>query len=936
MPTTSSGRDSRRSSKSGNTAGDARPAQKGHRRENSSQYHATSQSARRGSLKPAEPSSGGAPARPGLQIRTYSAPLIEGRTRVASGPATGNGSDEARGEERLDSSERQEFAQGTGAAVEGGQDEDEVAGAVGAIRQFRPFRSPEVAEPLPELNIAVVGNAGVGKSTFVQNALGLPFPLPSEAAERMIPLEGGTYLVRLLELSIDDVDLDEDGTFTWPDTIGDKSMPRVDGAITLWDVTDKDSLEDIPEMLKAFSTAALPSVFISCKCDIPPLDRAVDPLIIERGAKRDIKHLDTLSTSAANPETHKRGLSMALSAVLARLAEIRNRSPSPSARRRSQSSAVRPVSPQPPSLRGHSRASSEYTGSLLKDPKHGRHDSSLAGYGTGERLSVPREGSNEDGMQRSFLIEESGGEESSADSSARTSVSDDSPQQQHVQSTVEGAAEDLNNGATFDSLVDQLLTQPTSKNDTRFVAIFLALYRKFAAPGLLLEAIVERYDLLDRESNAQMIRTVSQLRYLSVLEQWISMYPGDFAHPKTKRRMRTFVSKLAQTRIFAAAAKEMSTHLDCVHEDDDTDWECNDKDRETRTNDRRWTLSSTASTLIDDLSFVFSDDMTGTTLTDDAGIPSTMGTTDKTRTGSGSGSSSTSSSQVMINVETAQRQAQLLQPIPRQTLTKDHWRALMAIDDATIARELTRIDWIMFSSIRPRDLIRQVSLSATAKARCKDLLHVNRMIEHFNQLAAWAKNFILLRDKAKHRALILEKFMRIARKLRELNNYNALGAVIAGIKSAEVHRLNATRELIPQPVGKDWMVLEILMSPTRSHSSYRLAWENSSSERIPYLPLHLRDLVSAEQGNKTFVAGDEAAVNWKKFEIMGDVVVAVQKAQGSVYKGLGGVKGHEGIRELLLDLRLVKDEEELYERSLQCEPSAGSGGTARFREFFKR
>lgn len=102
---------------------------------------------------------------------------------------------------------------------------------------------------MPELNIAVVGNAGVGKSTFVQNALGLPFPLTSEAAERMIPLEGGTYLVRLLELSIDDVDIDEDGTFNWPETIGDKRMPRVDGALTLWDVTDKDSLEDIPEML---------------------------------------------------------------------------------------------------------------------------------------------------------------------------------------------------------------------------------------------------------------------------------------------------------------------------------------------------------------------------------------------------------------------------------------------------------------------------------------------------------------------------------------------------------------------------------------------------------------------------------------------------------------------------------------------------------------
>lgn len=70
---------------------------------------------------------------------------------------------------------------------------------------------------------------------------------------------------------------------------------------------------------EAFSNAALPSVFVSCKCDIPPLDRAVDPLIIERGAKRDIKNLITLSMSATSPETHKRGLSMVLSAVLARL-----------------------------------------------------------------------------------------------------------------------------------------------------------------------------------------------------------------------------------------------------------------------------------------------------------------------------------------------------------------------------------------------------------------------------------------------------------------------------------------------------------------------------------------------------------------------------------------------------------------------------------------
>lgn len=107
----------------------------------------------------------------------------------------------------------------------------------------------QVSEPLPEVNIAVIGAGGVGKSTFVQKALDLPTLSPSQAAERKIPIDGNVYLVRLLELPIDDVDIDEDDIVTWPDTIADKVMPRVDGAIALYNVQDKDTFDDIPEVL---------------------------------------------------------------------------------------------------------------------------------------------------------------------------------------------------------------------------------------------------------------------------------------------------------------------------------------------------------------------------------------------------------------------------------------------------------------------------------------------------------------------------------------------------------------------------------------------------------------------------------------------------------------------------------------------------------------
>lgn len=119
----------------------------------------------------------------------------------------------------------------------------------------------QVAEPLPEINIAVIGAEGVGKSTFVQKALDLPSASPSQAAERKIPLDGSVYLVRLLELPIDDVDIDDDDTVSWPDAIEDKIMPKVDGAIALYDIQDKGSFEDIPEVLSK-SCDGLPQHFV--------------------------------------------------------------------------------------------------------------------------------------------------------------------------------------------------------------------------------------------------------------------------------------------------------------------------------------------------------------------------------------------------------------------------------------------------------------------------------------------------------------------------------------------------------------------------------------------------------------------------------------------------------------------------------------------------
>lgn len=804
---------------------------------------------------------------------------------------------------------------------------------------------------MQDINIVVVGAQGAGKSTFTRRALNLQ-NATSAISSRKMAVDGYAYVVRLLELACNDIEIGEGNCVNWPEMIDDIAMPRIDGVVTIYDVTSQASLAQVPEILNALSKASLPFLLVACKCDQHPVHREVDPAVIEQKAKTSFGEINTFQTSESAPETQKRCLSVILRTIIsARRVQLQ----ASTTRRRANSSAVRRVSPRESWTRRHERASSEFSGSRLKARTPGPYEKDTDSKFSGNAKSHKYAPSDTTG--HTFLdLEESPGYESF----------DTEPQESDQEQSVVSELPSDEKGYTFDQLVDRLLAQPLSKNDTKFVAIFLALYRRFATPGQLLEAIIKRFDALKRDKNPQIIRTIEQLRHLAILQQWISYYPGDFAYPTTRRAMRKFVSGLSSNRIFSVAAREMLQDLEIVTEDDDTDWACCDKNREPSD------IVPTFHNVLDEDSE--SDEFTkaigSMSMGTDSQTVSRSTTTTTTNTSrsmnSGTESSSSSSHTMLNSLEQAQKQARKLVPNPTKPLSKVQWHLIMIASEEDIARELTRIDWIMFSSVRPRDLVRHGSMNAEEKKKCKSLENVNRMIDHFNHLAYLVTNYVLLRDKPKHRALMLEKFMKIARKLREMNNYNSLGAVLAGIKGSAVHRLVATRELIPQATVKDFMKLEILMGTQKSYFAYRLAWENSSTERIPYIPLLLGDLFSASKGNSTFV-GDKKSlsaisphpgapvfqsaiasrdskeappggvvgkerINWRKFEIMGEVIVGVQRAQGTPYPVL---PKNDDVRALILDLKFVKSDDELYDRSVQLE-AAGAGDRRRFNWFQPR
>ncbi|RPB28042.1 ras GEF [Terfezia boudieri ATCC MYA-4762] len=782
-----------------------------------------------------------------------------------------------------------------------------------------------------EICIAVVGSADVGKSTFIQKAYDLKAPPKQNSmSSKSLLVEKLMCDVKLVEVDVERMDL-ESQPLIWPKLSDGQRLTFVDGVLILYDVTSASSVERVPELLDAFTKASLPFLLVASKCDAPLNIRQIDPTTIEHlGPFGGVEPMQTTANSAS----HKICFARILNIIIAR----RNEKRYLNGRRRANSTTTnnsRGTSPRPSTARsGHSRASSEFSATILKDypqasqshgntnqgrlprPPHGVQMSQLSiPVGSTPHLTVTTTSPMLDTVSITPFMSPSGGQEHSSclpvgkardsfldmdDDSVKDpeeipilaregSMLDDGDQQEAADDEDQKPARGI--GFTWDELVDRLLQEKMSKSDSNFVTVFLCFYRKIAPPKELLESILHRFESANTDK-ILLARINTQLRYCIILNQWVKDHPGDFAHPKTRQKFTTFLNSISNNRTFALLAREMQHHLLNTVEDEDAMWGKADAEKE---GDAGGCTSFIANAFQDP---------------------------------SGSESRAPERHTFCLYPNDLQRRpseaSNLISITPGGSLIREQYAQFMETPDEDIANELTRIDWAEFSQIRPRDLVRHVSTSPDQRDKCKSLVHVSRMISHFNHVAFWVSNIILERPKAKHRARALEKFMEIAWILRHKNNYNALGAVLAGINNTCIHRLTQTREAVNHQTQKKFMRLELLMNTHRSNFSYRLALENTSTERIPFIPLHRRDLVTTDEGNKTFLENQK--INWNKFQLMGDILMVIVESQRNPYRDL---RGNNMVEKMILEATISTNEDELFERSIQLEGIKGQAPARR-------
>ncbi|KAJ5758104.1 uncharacterized protein N7511_006798 [Penicillium nucicola] len=834
-------------------------------------------------------------------------------------------------------------------------EEDEGSPTADETRRIR--QSEDSKAGFPEVTIAVVGEENAGKSSFVRCALDMKSSPVAPSNKKKMSLDGSVYIVRLLEVDLTRVQFDRENNVLWPQTGRDRTAPVIDGVLVLHDATKPDRLALTTNLIYSLEKSTLPFLQVGCKCDVhpEPLEEAVDAIH---------DRYEIYRTSFSSPRSQRMCIALVLRAVIS----TRDLDPPPRTTTKSfpsenltKSETLFTTPTLPDQCVGGDR-SSDHLNSEPPTPSstHYERNSQALRPQTppGARLNQRRPSAQEnnspshDSRQQRLhsAWRHSGGSDAFNSFLNMEDEIDDGPARPPSPDAIvrpkpssESNSSSAETGLSFDELVDRLISLPMSKQEQKFGSIFLCLYRKFAAPGTLLAALINRFERNEQSNVDQLARMADQLRLLDVMAQWASEYPGDFAHPKLRKRIIDFVSTLEKSHFYMFAAKEIGSQLDCNAEDDDVGWAFggdSDPDdvslTETFFDHSGRSSPAPVHTSLNIGTGTYEDEEEQDPIYSMSALDLSDGPQDSTSRLSGSLSVSstadkpnttTNQSFTLLSLEAAQKEALRLDLCPKSPLSKLQWRFFMETPDEEFARELTRIDWIMYNSFRPRDLVRHVSLSGIDKDKIKSLTNVNRMIKQFNNLAFFVASMILLRDKPKHRAKAMEKFMNIAVKLRRQNNYNSLGAVIAAINGTPVHRLTQTRELIPIPAQKEFMRLVILMSTQRSHFAYRLAWENSFSERIPFLPLHRRDLVSAEEGNKTFVGENKSRINWKKFEVMGEVVLGIQRSQKTPHPQ---AQKFDDVERMLLESKLSGDEEDLYARSLHVEPSSGSEGRKKF------
>ncbi|KAM6428121.1 RAS guanyl-releasing protein 4 isoform 1-T1 [Liasis olivaceus] len=192
---------------------------------------------------------------------------------------------------------------------------------------------------------------------------------------------------------------------------------------------------------------------------------------------------------------------------------------------------------------------------------------------------------------------------------------------------------------------------------------------------------------------------------------------------------------------------------------------------------------------------------------------------------------------------------------------------------------------------------------------------LERAITLFNSISQWVQVMILKRPTPQQRAEVFTKFIHVTQKLRQLQNFNTLMAIVGGLCHSAIARLKETHALLPSEVAKLLAEMTELLSSSGNYGAYRRAYADCEGFKIPIVGVHLKDLVTLHEALPDRVEGGR--LNLSKLQSLYEPVWEFRLRQ----RAQPPFKANKDLVHLLtLSLDLYYSEEEIYALSYAREP----------------
>ncbi|KAM5437690.1 Ras guanine nucleotide exchange factor bud5 [Microsporum ferrugineum] len=274
------------------------------------------------------------------------------------------------------------------------------------------------------------------------------------------------------------------------------------------------------------------------------------------------------------------------------------------------------------------------------------------------------------------------------------------------------------------------------------------------------------------------------------------------------------------------------------------------------------------------------------------------------------------------------------QPLPPSNMTKSQlnllkqWKSgganvsILDFDPLEIARQITIKESQIFCSILPEELLSTEWMKKTGSLA----VNVRAMSTLSTDIANLVADSILQLEEPKKRAVVVKRWVKIASKCLELNNYDTLMAIICSLNSSTISRLKRTWELVPVKTKNLLENLREIVDVSRNYAVLRQRLQNHVPPCLPFVGTYLTDLTFVDHGNQDTrtLTGDESSIeviNFDKHMKSAKIISELQRFQ-IPYRLNEVPELQTWIQDQLVRVRSAGDKcfQKYYRRSLVLEP----------------